>query len=298
MKVLLIVLATLLTGNTFAQDALYVYDISQKQLRVIEQYKNYDSVERSKIFIDSIYSPYKTFWNGYSGDANHVAEWLSEAIAMLPQWKKKNKTIDGSKLLKQFRKVAKDMEKLTGYAPKGNWYIVYGPGWTDLGSLGSFAMLIDLSHENNSSNGNIVRTFPHELTHQIMTNVNKHKDTTAISSIIGEGFAVWMNQKYWKQKFTLAQNLGYTEDELKECERKTETLKKFFSINKYSVDPKKIDVFRNRSKQLDSKLPGAIGYFIGYRIVENYVQKNGVNSWKDVFTKPPQEIYEMSGFFE
>jgi uncharacterized protein YjaZ len=188
------------------------------------------------------------------------------------------------------------MTKLTGFEPRGKWYIVFGPAWTDMGSLGDFAMLIDLSHENNSSNEKMMRSFPHELTHQIMTNVNKNKEDSAISPIIGEGFAVWMNQKYWGKRYTLAQNLGYTDSELQACDKSIEALKKMLLANKYSTDKDVIDAFRNRSQKPAHTLPGAIGYYLGYRIVEAYVKKNGKNSWKDVFVKSPREIYENSDF--
>lgn len=296
MRLQFILLFFLLSNITYAQSSLNLSDISQTQIRLMRKCKNLDSIERSKIFIDSVYTPYKIFWEGYMGDGNTVAEWMNKATQILPQFEKKNRLIDGEKLITQFRVVEKKMSLITGYRPKGNWYIVYGPAWTDLGGLGDFAMLIDLSHQSNSSNEKIMKMFPHELTHQIMTNVNKHRDTTAISSIIGEGFAVWMNQKYWGPKYTLAENLGYTEEELKVCEKNIDKLKTFFNENRYSANKDVIDSFRNRGIKLNKELPGAIGYYIGYKIIEAYVKKFGSSSWKDVFKKSPKKIYELSGF--
>lgn len=280
----------------YPQSSLEVYDISQKQLKLMRKHKDSDVKILSKIFVSEIYSPYKQFWEGYLGNRDAVAEWMNSAMSKLSEFEKKDKAVNGKKLIKQFRQVAKEMTKLTGHEPKGKWYVVYGPAWTDMGSLGDFAMLIDLSHENNSSNEKIMQSFPHELTHQIMTNVNKNRDASAISSIVGEGFAVWMNQKYWKQKYTLAQNLGYSESELQACDKNIEVLKKMFLSNKYSTDKEVIDAFRNRSQKPAETLPGAIGYYLGYKIVESYVQKNGENSWRDVFIKSPREVYETSGF--
>ena len=96
----------------------------------------------------------------------------------------------------------------------------------------------------------------------------------------------------------LAENLGYTQEELEACEKSLPALKKFFLANKYSTNKDIINAFRNRSVHLNPRLPGAIGYFIGYKIVEAYVQKHGPKSWKDVFIKSPGEIYEESGFGE
>lgn len=298
MKPIYLTLITLVfsVSFAFAQKKLNVYDISQNQLQLMNRYQHADSLSRNKMFIESIYQPYQKFWNGYLGNADDVADWLNGAMLKLPQWQQKNTNINGKKLFIQLKKVAKDMQKLTGYTAYGNWYIVYGPAWTDLGGLSDFAMLIDLAHISNSSNEKIARMFPHELTHQIMANVNKNKDSTAISSIIGEGFAVWMNQKYFKQKFTLAQHLGYSEEELKIADSYLDKLKGFFEKNKYTTDRNIIDAFRNRGSKLNEKLPGAIGYYIGYRIIESYVAKNGPDSWRDVFTKSPREISDNSGF--
>lgn len=281
-----------------SQQQLVVADISAVQLRVMEKTIHLDSVKRTKIFIDSIYTPYQQFWNGYLGDGPAVADWLNSSLPVLTQWKEKNKMINGVQLLSELNQVAGNMQKLTGYKAYGNWYIVFGPAWTDLGGLGNFAMLIDLAHKSNSSNEQVMRMFPHELTHQIMTNVNKNKDSTAIESIIGEGFAVWMNQYYWKQKYTLAENLGYSVEGLAICENNLEKLKAFLTANKFSTDNNIIDAFRNRGTRLNAQLPGAIGYYLGYKVIEAYVHKFGEQSWKDVFTKSPRYIYEQSGFAE
>ena len=296
MKLHLLLIFTFFFYALYSQNSLELTDLSQTQIRLMQHYQNADSNTRKKVFEDSVYTPYQEFWNGYLGNADDVSSWMNDAMSLLPEWKLKNEAIDGKLLVKHFREVAEKMTQLTGYSPKGKWYIVYGPAWTDLGGLGDFAMLIDLAHKSNSSNERILRMFPHELTHQIMTNVNPHHDSSAVSSIIGEGFAVWMNQKYWGKKYTLAENLGYSEEELQFCDKNITALKQFLVSSIYSTDEAIINVFRNRSDKLNEKLPGAIGYYMGYLIVEAYVQKFGPESWKDIFSKSPKEIYELSGF--
>lgn len=298
MKLTLLLFFTFLSKIAFSQSSLNLFDISQSQIRLMKKSQNLDSVQRSQIFKDSIYEPYKEFWEGYLGDGDALATWMNNAMQTLPQFEQKNRLINGEKMITQFRTVEKKMTQLTGYKPIGKWYIVYGPAWTDLGGLGDFAMLIDLSHQSNSSNEKIMKMFPHELTHQIMTNVNKNKDTSAISTIIGEGFAVWMNRKYWGAKYSVAENLGYENTEFLYCENNIEKLKKYFNENKYSTNKDVIDSFRNRNIKLNNELPGAIGYYIGYKIIEAYVSKFGLNSWKDVFVKSPREIFELSDFLE
>ncbi|HEY1115546.1 MAG TPA: DUF2268 domain-containing putative Zn-dependent protease [Chitinophagaceae bacterium] len=273
-----------------------IIDIAQKEIRLFNAYKDKDSAERSRVFADSLYQPYKAFWAGYMGEEENFVRWANKALTNLYGFNQKNGRINGGQLLRQFDVVKKGMEALTGYRPKGEWYVVYGPAWANLGGLSGGTMFIDLSHHSNSSNDAIMMMFPHEITHQIYANVNTHHDTTALGSIIGEGFAVYMNQLYWKKSFTLAEHLGYPEAGLRAVEEQDAAIRQFFEDNKYSADKTTIDKFRNRSFHLQPGLPGAIGYYIGYKIIDAYVRKHGAESWKDVFTKSPEEIYTTSGY--
>lgn len=296
MKKLISILSLLVFGVFFAQNKINAVDVSSVQLRIMQKYRNSDSIQKRKIYSDSIYSPYQELWNGYLGNSDKVVKWHNENESQIKAWQQKSEKINGKQISSSLQKFSKEMKKLTGYDAKGTWYILFGPAWTDLGGLGKYAMVIDLSHENNTSIEKVELILPHEITHQIMMTTNKHIDKTALEPIIGEGFAVWMNQKYWKKKYSLTQHLGYTDSELKACEQNLQNIKDFFEKNKFSEDKDIIDILRSRETKLNEKLPGAIGYYIGYKIIEQYVLKNGKDSWKDVFTKSPREIYEKSGF--
>lgn len=287
-------------ATAFAQPAdtlpFRIIDIAQKEIRLFNAYKDKDSAGRSRVFADSLYQPYKAFWSGYMGEEEAFVRWANKALTNLYGYNQRNDKINGQKLLRQFDEVKKGMEALTGYSPRGEWYVVYGPAWTNLGGMTGGTMLIDLSHPSNSSNEAIMMMFPHELTHQIYANVNPHNDTTALGSIIGEGFAVYMNGLYWKNSFTLAEHLGYPEAGLEAAEEQEAIIRQYFEANKYSTDKETILMFRSRGHQLNKDLPGAIGYYIGYKIIDAYVRKHGPDSWKDVFTRSPREIYTASGY--
>lgn len=285
-------------GGAAGQDSIpfRIIDVAQQELRLFNAYKEKDSLTRSRVFADSLYQPYKAFWSGYMGEEEAFVRWANKALTNLYGYNQRNGKINGERLLRQFNEVKAGMERLTGYSPKGEWYVVYGPAWTNLGGLTGGTMLIDLSHRSNSSNEAIMMMFPHELTHQIYANVNTHNDTTALGSIINEGFAVYMNGLYWKNSFTLAENLGYPEAGLRAAEGQEAAIRKFFEEHKYSTDRETIHKFRSRDFRLNDSLPGAIGYYIGYKIIEAYVQKHGADSWKDVFTQSPKEIYTASGY--
>ena len=297
---LLLLLFGLAASTASAQPAgtasFRIIDVAQQEIRLFNAYKDKDSTERSRVFADSLYQPYKAFWAGYMGEEENYVRWANKALTNLYGFNQRHQKINGEQLLRQFDEVKAGMEALTGYSPRGEWYIVYGPAWANLGGLTGGTMFIDLSHRSNSSNEAIMMMFPHELTHQIYANVNPHNDTTALGSIINEGFAVYMNGLYWKKSFTLAEHLGYPEAGLRAAEEQDTLIRRYFEANKYSTDKETILVFRSRDRQLTKDLPGAIGYYIGYKIIDAYVQKHGPDSWKDVFTKSPREIYTASGY--
>lgn len=299
MKVCIVCLLIILSMNVMSQkkEGFRIIDLSQLEIRLLNEYKNADSAIKSKVYLDSIYRPYKMFWSGYCGKESSFLSWMNnEGVNLLDSLNKKNLQLHGSRLPAQFAEVTNKMRKLTGYLPSGDWYVVYFHGATNLGGISSGEMVIDLSHESNSSSEIIMTAFPHEMTHNLMNTVNPFHDTTAISSIIGEGFAVYVSHLYYGKRSSLAKHLAYTDKELEACKQHEKEIKEFFAKNKFSSDPKIINQFRSRNYKLLPDLPGAIGYYIGYCIIKDYVKNHKINSWKDVFHRSPVTIYELSGY--
>lgn len=86
------------------QTNLQILNIAQTQLREIKQYQHLDSQSRSKIFIDSIYNPYKEFWNRCLGDDIKVLKWLNKNITKIDEWEIKNLTVNANLLNDKFLK--------------------------------------------------------------------------------------------------------------------------------------------------------------------------------------------------
>jgi hypothetical protein len=276
---------------------LQLIDVAQREVRLFNQYKDADTTTRNRVFLDSLFTPYEAFWRGYLGDGNAFLRFVNEQmLPALPAVNARNKQVDGPDLIRRFNEVKTNMTRLSGYAPHGTWYIVYGPAWADMGGIGSLAMFIDLAHGNNTSAEQVMFMFPHEINHQIQTNVNRHHDSTALSRILAEGFAVYMNKVYWKDRYTDARHLGYSEDELRACQTQQATINAFFRANKDATDRETIDKFADRGYKLNATLPGAIGYYIGLQIVERYVAKHGPASWKDLYSLSPKDVLAKSGY--
>lgn len=292
----LMMLCPFITNAQKAQD-FQIIDISQKEIRVFNQSKSLDSITRTQLLVDSLFTPYKHFWNGYIGDEKSFVEWVHESVyPNLAGYNQRNSQINGEKLLQQFNEVKENMYQLTGYKPKGLWYIVFGPAWTDLGGFSDGTMLIDLAHSNNTSNEKIMKMFPHEINHQIYSNVGTPSENTVTARVISEGFAVYMNGVYWKDKFSDAENLGYSDVELEACKKQMDYIKAIYKKSYNSTNKETIESFANRSYFFTKELPGALGYFIGLEIVKNYVALHGKDSWKDIYKLTPLQVYEQSRF--
>lgn len=283
---------------------LEIIDLTQKQLYFYNKYIEVDSIERVQVFRDSLYYPYKDVWNGYLGKIetfDAVANYYG--IKIIDQINEKNKsfyTEDKDKnLLEAFFEIREGMKALTGHTAKGKWFLLYGPGIANLGGVGNDIFFIDFSFPENKALPSIINWFPHELNHQIYGNLNKDTSINVLELCINEGLAVYVNKLYWNtyggdRSYTKAMSLGYSEQELENAQQEWDDILSYFEENYSSSDSHIKNSFGSRSKVLKDKLPGAIGYYIGYQIIENYVARYGPDSWKDIYTMNRNEVLNKS----
>jgi len=283
---------------------LQIIDISQKQLALYNQHVNTDSVQRVKIFRDSLYYPYQEIWDNYLGKIETFDAVVEHyGIRIIDQLNEKNKLFYSRNkedaLLDAFFKVRDGMIELTGHSPKGKWYLFYGPSAANLGSVGEDLMFVDFGFPDNNDLPSVINWFPHELNHLIYSNLNNDTARHALEVCINEGLAVYVNKLYWntiggKKDYSVAMSLSYSEQELAIAEQEWNFILSYFKENYLAVDQNVKNNFGSRSSKLKENLPGAIGYLIGYKIVESYVKINGPDSWKDCYTLGLEELLEKS----
>lgn len=273
----------------FAQKSqLEIIDLGSKELKYLKKYYN-NKIDSTKL-IQKIYTPYQQMWRGYLGNSSDFMHWVdSKSIKDLEIWQS-NKNVNSKILTNQLVTYEKEMYLFTGEKPKGKWYIFYGPAWTDLGGLGSGEMLIDLANKNNISNDAIVFVYPHELNHQIYQNEINQSEDIVLNRILDEGFASYINYIFHQKKNTKAKELYYTEDEFMLCNSNDKKLVEFLSHYYNSHDEKLADKLASRNYKLNELLPGGIAYYLGFRIVEEYVKEYGEDSWKDIYKKKPIDV--------
>lgn len=289
-------------GLFFAQSGqlhdLEITDLSARQLRMMEAWQDHPGAERDSVMLDSLYMPYQKLWSGYLGGPSDFLEWLNgDGFGQLEDYRSRARALDLDKLGAYLKETVAAMTQFTGYAPRGRWYLFFGPHWTNLGGFGEGTMLIDLAHPDNENTAAISQVFPHELNHQIYA-ATQPGGKAVLRRIIDEGFACYVSHRYHKGAISKAEALGYTEEAFEYCREKETSLLALLGQFVASDDTGVSDSFADRSVHFSEGAPGAIGYYLGFRIVEEYVARNGAESWKDLYLLTPETALERSGILE
>ena len=55
-------------------------------------------------------------------------------------------------------------------------------------------------------------------------------------------------------------------------------------------------LLRNDKLKLFENAPKSLNYWLGFRIIEKYVEKNGEDSWKDIYELNVEKVLHESGY--
>ncbi len=273
-------------------------DLSARQLRLMEAWQDRPGAQRDSAMLDSLYRPYQRLWQGYLGEPADFLEWLNgEGYGQLGAFRSRARALDLEKLGAYFRETATAMTAFTGHEPVGNWYLFFGPQWTNLGGFGDGTMLIDLAHPDNGNTAGISEFFPHELNHQIYA-TTQPRGKAVLRRIVDEGFACYVGYRFRQGTVSKAEALGYTEEAFAYCGEQETSLLGLLRQFVASDDPEVSDSFADRGVHVSERYPGAIGYYLGFRMVEEFVARNGSDSWKEIYLLSPEAVLERSGLLE
>ena len=246
--------------------------------------------------VRTVYAPYTQFWAGYLGDEAAFRKWAVKLLEPEHPMHARLEPLLDVALDRRFSEGVEWIERTTGRRPNGTWYIVFGPGWTDMGGLGGIGMVADFTRMHPDSAA-IASLLPHELTHQVHgRRVDDPDAGTVLDRIISEGFASYVAWVHGRGLRSEARALMYSDDEWQWAlahERELfEAARPIFASRERSDG----DRVASRGEQLITGGPGAAGYFIGLRIVQAYVAAHGPDSWQDIYDLPVAEVLERSGY--
>lgn len=275
-------------------------------LRVVNLYRTQANVLRAGSgqpadtvidrLVQEVYAPFPEFWNGYLGDESAFRKWAPALLDPAHPIHARLAPLEAMALDRRFTEGAEWITRTTGRKPEGTWYIVFGPGWTDMGGLGGIGMVADFTVLEPDS-ARIARLLPHELTHQVhgAAAATDPDAGTVLHRIVSEGFASYVAWVYGRGAVTPAGALMYTEAQWDSARAHEPELTATVRPILDSRERKDLDAVGSRSDRLVPGTPTAAGYFIGFRLVQAYVADRGTDSWKEIYDLPAREVARRSG---
>ena len=157
---------------------------------------------------------------------------------------------------------------------------------------------IELNYKEQDIEYTIEKGIPHELNHLAYEpfRENDPKKNSALRQTIDEGFACYFTWVFFDgqiSKQEAVENMSesnwnwYLENE-----------KQLFNELKQYFDDESGDnpLLRNDNLKLFKDAPKSLNYWLGFRIIEKYVEKNGVDSWKDIYEMNVAEVLVKSEY--
>lgn len=289
---------------------MVIYNTFKHQI-VAHKNSNFDSL----MILNKVYLPNKNTFdnclgiifgdeNGMKFKPNGLYDWNKKLIiANQDLIESKLLVLDSIDINQLFTNHLTAVQKITGQNGKGKWMIYFGPkDFQIFGGCDRNSMILDMFGEawNTKSINDL---FAHEIEHLIFEPIIKNdpNGNKGLGITLDEGLAVYFTYIYLNQDLEEAL---YDDQNKLLFEREKEI---FNALEPYlfKTEEEGCPMFRHcgRSyncepiiKDIPENIQDELCYFLGFRIIENYVKKNGKDSWKDIYSIPLKEFYEKSGY--
>ena len=276
-----------------ADGDLRVVNLYALQGRILHEMLDESADAVVQRMVDEVYAPYTSFWNGYLGDEADFRDWTVDLLDAAHPIHARMASVVGADLDGHFTTGVDWIRRTTGRRPTGTWYLVFGPGWTDMGGLGGIGMVADFTRMEADS-ARIADILPHELTHQVHAAADDPDAGTVLHRIVSEGFASYVAFVHGAGRMTPARALGYSPDEWAWAVAHEDDLFDAVRPILRSREREHTDLVASRGEQLIPGAPGAGGYFLGFRIMQAYVAARGPDSWMEVYELPAARVLERA----
>ncbi len=293
-------------------DSIKVEDVVIKNIFKSQILAHQGDAFDSTMIIEKVYKPHLKLWNNcYAmifGEDN--APKFNTEKGMI-NWNKtlypENKTFFDSRARKllelnldsTIQHNLDQFHKFVPYKVKSTISILFTPITGILfGGCSNDQFSIELNYKEQDIEYTVTKGFPHELNHLAYEPLreNDPKKNTALRQTIDEGFACYFTWMFFERKiskFEAVENM--TEKEwnwyLKNEKEIFNKLSLFFD-NESGDNP----LLRNDKYQLFPNAPKTLYYWLGFRIIQHYVNLHGENSWRDIYEMNVQEVLDKSDY--
>ncbi|MEQ8706433.1 MAG: DUF2268 domain-containing putative Zn-dependent protease [Phaeodactylibacter sp.] len=292
-------------SNQYSQ---YIFPIGDASVTLLYKLQrqiastSYDSLQLRKIIIDSIYIPNERLFSyclGYDKKtfADKYASALNQKSDSLIQLTKTFEKIHLDTIIINTMKVI--AEKFV-YKFEGKYVIGF---FEDAGCIMcgcDNTTMLGNTYNSYYKNPNPLKVvIAHEVNHNFFETAKKADpdNNTLLYNAIDEGFANLFSMKMMDVDKLTAFNM--TKDEYNWLENNEPELKEEFRKVIFST---KEEDWNPYSEKIPNRIlegsPGDIGYFLGYRIIEEWLKKNDSKKWEDVYSTPVRQILRESEYFK
>jgi len=293
-------------------DSIQIENITVKNL-----FKYQILAHRSRVFdstmIDrNVYKPHQKLWDScygvIFGDENGkkfnnptgMIKWNRTLLSENKQdLIKKTKILTDIDLNKLIRKNLSKFSKLVPYQPKAKLSLLFTP-ITGIGFGGCNAeqFALELNNPGVDVEYTLTKGLPHEFNHLVyekFRNADPERES-ALSQTIDEGFACYFTYVFFNRN--ISQHEAVENMSQKQWDWYIKNEKEIFNKVKdfFSDTSGNNPLLRNDSVKLFPDAPKTLNYWLGFRIVTKYVEKNGKDSWKDLYTLTAKEVLSNSGY--
>jgi uncharacterized protein YjaZ len=293
-------------------DSISIDDIKIKYLFKNQILANSSKVYDTLLIIDKVYLSHKNLWDScYAmifGESNAAK---FNTIKGMVEW---NRTLynNDSTFLKERAEILVKMnfdsvvhetlskfKNLVHYPVKSKISLVFTPITGILfGGCTNDQFCIELNNKDQDLEYTIAKGLPHELNHLAYDpfRLKDPKRNTALRQTIDEGFACYFTWLFCDKEITQFEAVeNMTEENWKWYLSHEKEL--FEKLNEFFDDESGDNpLLRNDRLKLFPDAPKSLNYWIGFRIVERYVDRHGKDSWKDIYKMNVQTVFDQSGY--
>lgn len=247
--------------------------------------------------VREVYRPYADVWAGYVGD-EAAFRWFvaSQLLGESHPIRSRTKALLDLDLPALFAEIDAWLARVSGRHPHGRWVLLFGPGSTDMGGIGSLAMVADFTQQVPDSHA-IATLLPHELTHQVHGQRPHDPDgATALGRIVAEGLACYAAFVHAHGTRTPAECVGYTPAQWQWALAHERELAAAARPLLDSTSSAVIARLASRSEHLLADGPAAAGYFLGFRLAQRYAARRGAEAWVEMLRLPVCRVRARSGY--
>lgn len=281
--------------SEFCEGKVQIVHLYKQQIKTLYEGRDLNRKDFTEKYLKEVYFPYKELWTAFFKKEAFI-EWMKVNWDVLH-----NPDHRGIKLPFQldFDSIFKvSMEKvysLIHKEPIGKWYLCYGTGGDIVGIMNKFMMvnLISIGERNGEEHLNFI--LPHEINHQVYNHCN-HESWNLLRVIVSEGLSCYLNYLFWDKNYSPAKCIDFTDQE---WDYAIQNEAKIFAKVKeklQSTNRAEIDKFARANTYIWENSPDRLAYFIGLRIIQAYVEKNGADSWKEIYDLPLSEVLQKSDY--